>query len=120
MTRTEVQPGAFIETSPGAPCPNDYICFYQDVDLQGNSLQVPKDLPVPDLTKIPVNPSRPSEGNWNDRMSSWHNNSNARFCWYFDINFKGECHPMEPGIIVHRVLPRENDQASSLHPCNRC
>jgi hypothetical protein len=106
MTTQEIQTGVFVENTPGAPCPDGFVCLYRDGNLEGPSLRVQAGIAIRNL--IPLG--------WNDAMSSWHNNNNTRYCWYFDVEFQGEHHPMEPGFKV-TVPPREDNKASSLQPC---
>jgi Peptidase inhibitor family I36 len=61
------------------------------------------------------------EGDFNDDMSSWVNNSGVKFCWYFDTNFlpyygtRGpRPMPPEPYRVVN-LTRFENDEASSIH-----
>jgi Peptidase inhibitor family I36 len=65
------------------------------------------------LTDDPCPPCR--NGNFNDEMSSWGNDTGGIFCWWVDINGGGAGHTMRSlGATIQNVLPSENDQASSV------
>lgn len=69
---------------------------------------------------LAVYPSgNPNFGWFNDRMSSWANNSGYRFCWYLDDQYRSTKFIMEnygPTRVVN-LRSNENDRASSARPC---
>jgi hypothetical protein len=87
-------------------CPDGYVCLFRDYEFQGGGYAVAAPGELPWFGDI----------GFNDRMSSWANDSGITYCWYFDAYYSGEEHVMYDGYRVN-VLPRENDHASSLRPC---
>lgn len=94
-------------------CDSGYVCIYQNSNATGARLEVLSGYGLPDLRQWPCSGCN-AANNWNDVMSSWRNNSSATGCWFWNIQYGGESHPMYTGNYVQNVLPRENDQASSF------
>ena len=102
-------------------CPRGYVCLFRDRDTQGwEHFQLSARSSYGDLRMAPCYICK--NGDWNDDMSSWVNNSGIRYCWYFDSYFRGSGSrgprpmPYQFGRIVN-VTSFENDQASSIGPC---
>ncbi|HEX8112754.1 MAG TPA: peptidase inhibitor family I36 protein [Kofleriaceae bacterium] len=109
-----------ITSGVGGACPRGFACLYQNSNRKGLGVGISAGCGSSDLRAVRcpscTNGIHGNNGTFNDQMSSWHNASGRRYCWYFDINFRGERHTMGNGVIQN-VLPRENDRASSFKPC---
>ena len=56
---------------------------------------------------------------FNDKASSWVNNTTLTYCWYSDIRYRGTANLMRPsGGRVMSVPAARNDTASSDQPCD--
>ncbi len=102
------------------PCPAGWACLYQNNHRSGVRLRIPSGVSIPNLRELRcrtcTNGRPDSKGTFNDQMTSWENQSGRQYCWWFHAGYSGESHKMPSGYIVN-VLPRENDQASSIGPC---
>jgi hypothetical protein len=102
-------------------CPRGSVCLYQHRDAQGVIKKFQYTQGYGNFTYLICLSC--SEGDFNDDMSSWVNNSSYRYCWYFDTAWTPTSgtrgpRPMPPqfGRIVN-VTSFENDQASSIARC---
>ncbi|WP_078628721.1 peptidase inhibitor family I36 protein [Streptomyces sp. NRRL F-2664] len=89
------------------PCPNGYLCLYQDEGLRGGGYGVREGRDLNDFRGI----------NFNDEMSSWANATSSRYCWYPDINFSGPGRGLQQGAANNVNFREDNDIASSIEDC---
>lgn len=93
-----------VELHSGPDCTYGYVCIYTDYDFKGVAYRVQKG------TRLP----RFSDFDFNDRMSSWINETDSDYCWYTDFSYSGAVNGMSASTRQTRVS--DNDRASSLQP----
>lgn len=114
MAKEEPESVVRLNSELGLSCPEGYVCLYLDADANTDGIAIREGEEIGNL-------ANDFDFDWDNRMTSWINNTSTRYCWYFDFDFSGECHVMEPARNrVVNVLPRENDKASSIRPCSGC
>ncbi len=93
-----------VTTFTGSNCPQDSLCLYRDHGFTGGGLA------------LRVGDSVESLGQYgfNDRMSSWSNDSGVDCLWTPDSYGQGTAHPMIAGQRIN-VTPQENDTASAVY-----
>ena len=92
-------------------CPGGHVCLYPHANGGGDPVVLRA-----------VGERYPDFGafRFNDQMSSWQSNTSVVYCWYFHANYG---HPTRvmlghgPDRVIN-LTPDENDQASSLRPCD--
>ncbi len=111
LSSPEIDPTLVAQASR---CPSNYVCLFRDGGAQGPYFRF--QIGSADFTTLRCSDCR--GGNFNDDMTSYVNNTNSDFCWYFDANYRGETRVMRqlPGRIIN-VTASENDKASSLKKC---
>jgi Peptidase inhibitor family I36 len=88
-------------------CPGRTVCFFDTVG-GGGAIRI-----------IEPGSRDPWFESFNDKASSWVNNTTLTYCWYYDINYRGKASLVRPS--AGRVVPipsGDNDRASSAQPCD--
>jgi hypothetical protein len=107
--------------SADTPCPANSVCFYEHQNYDGKMLVIPAGTSYGELRDLPCDGCRSSKhsgsnGTWGDMMSSWRNNSNTNYCWYWDTNFAGYVERMPINGYSAYVGKNSNDQATGVAP----
>ncbi len=95
-----------IEAAELAPCPSGYLCLYEHQDLGGERW----------ATSWANKYHYLEDYGWNDRVSSWHNNTAADARWWWHES--GSPNPyrcMGSGAGEEHMLTADNDQMSTVH-----
>jgi hypothetical protein len=96
------------QAASSAPvCDPGLLCLYEDRDGGGRPYY------------IRVGEEHRNLGWFNDKMSSWQNNTDFAYCWYFDANFGHPTRVMLPHgpTRIINLTGDENDKASSVAFC---
>lgn len=97
-----------------ATCNFGWLCLYPDANGGGTgyTVYVSSGRSIPDLGQAC------SQGvcyAFNDHLSSWQNNSQWKYAWYYDIHYSGASRDMPfYGPQTINVSGADNDQASSV------
>jgi hypothetical protein len=96
------------------PCPDGYLCLYQDQDLGGARFATSLTNRWFYLTNYIMDPHH----TWNDQVSSWRNNRSTDGIWYYhnDNPNPHRCMNAESGI-EHMGEP-DNDEMSRFYTYN--
>ncbi|MER5767036.1 peptidase inhibitor family I36 protein [Streptomyces sp. NPDC001985] len=94
---------ASVTSFSGSDCPARSLCLYRDHNFTGGGVALSADTYVGWL----------GDHGFNDRMSSWSNDTGQVCDWWSDSYRGGAIHDMRDGNRV-QVLPSENDTASSV------
>lgn len=97
-----------LSSADAAPrCPSRTVCFFDSAGGTGA------------IRIIEPTSRDPWFAEFNDRASSWVNNTTLTYCWYPDIRYGGTAALMRPsGGRVVPIPPSRNDTASSAQPCD--
>jgi peptidase inhibitor family I36 len=111
---------AALATNPN-PCFGDHaVCLFSASSLQGWGegleltvavLRQPGPINLTDVLMLD------GKNTWNDKMSSWGNDSGINACWFVDINPSSRTagHLMKSlGNVTQDLPPNENDTASAV------
>ncbi|MFF8955993.1 peptidase inhibitor family I36 protein [Streptomyces sp. NPDC014894] len=96
-------PAASVAHFAGSDCPAGALCLYRDRDFTGGGIALGPDTYV----------ERLGDHGFDDRMSSWSNDTGQVCDWWTDEGRGGVIHDIRDGYRVN-VLPGENDTASSV------
>ncbi|MFJ8763022.1 peptidase inhibitor family I36 protein [Streptomyces cyaneofuscatus] len=102
-----ITPGVLRLPAQNANCPTGFLCLYRDVGYSGGGVAVNSGRALNDFRAL----------DFNDEMSSWINETAARYCWYPDINYSGTRFAMRAATTSEAVNLENNDTASSAEPC---
>lgn len=101
-------------------CPSGFVCIFANANFGGNSLWINADAgeSIPNLHQLLCSgcagEKHPGSRNtWGDQMSSYINNSNQPYWWYYDIDFGGRIRFI-PANSAAASLGGDNDEASSI------
>jgi Peptidase inhibitor family I36. len=107
ISLTSGSPALAASPSVTVFCPEGFVCLYDNSSFGGNEILVDSGLSFANF----------STQQFNDKMSSWFNNTNRNYCWFYDVNFSGTKRSMAARSDNPFVGSLDNDKASSLAPC---
>ncbi|MFJ3788467.1 peptidase inhibitor family I36 protein [Kitasatospora sp. NPDC090091] len=102
-TATTPRSATAVRQFDGGNCPAQSLCLYRDYNYTGGGIALQAGDEIPWL----------GDYGFNDRMSSWSNDTGVTCYWYTDAYFSGDEHDMKNRYRVN-VLPSENDMASAV------
>jgi len=113
--------GHLITSRTGGPCRPGFICIYQRAQLRGVAYGVPLGASISNMAKLRcpgcANPSNGNGETFDAQMSSWDNETDQRYCWYFGVDLTGKRNTMPPHTTRRAVPVENNDKAVSMGPC---
>lgn len=113
--------GHLITSRTGSACRPGFICMYQRGNLRGVAYGISLGASISDLGKLRcpgcANGPTGNHATFAAQMSSWDNETDQRYCWYFDVDQTGKRNTMPPHTKRRAVPADNNDKAVSMGPC---
>ncbi|HEX3765404.1 MAG TPA: peptidase inhibitor family I36 protein, partial [Kofleriaceae bacterium] len=112
---------SLITSSTGGPCRPGFVCVYQNANFRGTAYGVSLGASISNLEKLRCpgckNALHGNDNTFSGQMSSWDNETDRPYCWYFDTDLRGKAMSMPPHTKRRSVPVQNNDQALSMGPC---